>query len=193
MTSSIPKMRFAVVESCSVSPLTIARIASACGSEISSRGVIGPTGQNGVGRLPARPLPVRELEVARADVVRAEVSAHRLERVLLRHALDSRADHDAELGLVVGLRHDRRDRRSPRPGRSATIGHFAKRSGSAGSSAPCSSAWSRVVQADADDLSRTLDRQHGQKPTSVATMARALPRAGWRRSDLRHAALDSIV
>ena len=52
ITSSTPKMRFAVVESCSTSPLTIARIASACGSEISSRGVIGPTGQNVSGDLP---------------------------------------------------------------------------------------------------------------------------------------------
>ena len=62
-----------------------------------------------VRRLAARPLAVAELEVARGDVVRDDVAGDRLERVLLRDALHGRADHDAELGLVVALRHERRD------------------------------------------------------------------------------------
>ena len=149
-------------------------------------------GAEGVGGLPARPLPVRELQVARAHVVRAEVSAHRLERVFLRHALDSRADHDAELGLVVGLGHDRRDddrlaradqgRRPLREEERLRRKLRALLLGVVG-----------VVQADADDLSRTLDRQHGRN---------LLRSQRWRvryhgpvggEADLRHAALDSIV
>ena len=52
MISSIPKIRFAVVESWSVSPETIARIRRACGSGTSDRGTSGPTGQNVSGDLP---------------------------------------------------------------------------------------------------------------------------------------------
>ena len=83
MISSMPKMRFAVDESCSVSPETIARI-----RERVRVGDLGARheradGAERVGRLAARPLAVGELEVAGRDVVRDDVAAHRLERVLL--------------------------------------------------------------------------------------------------------------
>src|SRR6185436_19750686 len=112
-----------------------------------------------VGRLPTRPLPVAELEVPCAHVVRAEVAANGLEGVLLRHALDALADDDAELRLVVGLRDDRRDhdrlawpdeRRRPlreEERRLRELGALLLR-------------MVAVVEADADDLPRTLDRQH---------------------------------
>jgi hypothetical protein len=48
----MPKMRFAVVESCIVSPFKIARMPSACGSPTSAAGTSGPTGQNVSGDLP---------------------------------------------------------------------------------------------------------------------------------------------
>ena len=53
MISSIPKIRFAVVESWSTSPLTIARMRRSCGSGTSAAGTsTGPTGQNVSGDLP---------------------------------------------------------------------------------------------------------------------------------------------
>ena len=58
------------------------------------------------------------------------------------------------------------------------VGHFAKRSGAFGQLGALLLRVVAVVQADADDLPGTLDRQHGRKPTSAA-------RAAWcRRSRL---------
>jgi hypothetical protein len=48
----MPKMRFAVVESCIVSPFKIARIPSECGSPTSAAGTSGPTGQKVSGDFP---------------------------------------------------------------------------------------------------------------------------------------------
>ena len=101
-----------------------------------------PDGAERVGRLAARPLAVGELEVARRDVVRDDVARDGLERVLLRDVLDGRADHDAELGLVVALRRRPTGSRSASPGPIRDVVNLAKKSGAAGSSTPCSSAWS---------------------------------------------------
>ncbi len=97
-------------------------------------------GAERVRRLAARPLSVRELKVARAHVVRAEVAAHRLERVLLRDALDtsSRSRRRARPRSRPSSRSAGMTIDSPGP--ISDDGHFAKRSGSLGSSAPCSSA-----------------------------------------------------
>jgi hypothetical protein len=101
-------MRLDVEESWTVSPLRIARIPSACGSETSDAGTSGPTGQNVSATCPASTGRRRTGGRGR-DVVRDDVAGDRLERVLLRDAADGAADDDAELGLVVALRDERGD------------------------------------------------------------------------------------
>ena len=159
MISSMPKIRFDVLESWRVSPETMARIAQ----RVRIRDIGGsderPDRAERVGRLAARPLPVCELQVARRDVVGDDIAAYRLERVLLRDVLHRRADHDPELGLVVALRHDRRDhdRIAGADQRGRVLREEERRLGQLDSLllgvVP-------VVETDADDLAGTIDGHH---------------------------------
>ena len=146
----------------------------------------GPTGQNVSGRLAARPLSVLELEVARADVVRAQVAAHRLERVLLRHGLHPRPDDDAELGLVVALRHDRRDHdRLARPDQ--RVRPLREQQRLLRQLDALLLGVVPVVETDADDLARTLDRQH------AATLTIPVRRYGRERRVIRFVAVGDLM
>ena len=132
----------------------------------------------GVGRLAARPLAVGELQVARADVVDADVAADVVERVALGDAAAGAADDDAELGLVVDLgalgRQD--DRLARADERVRPLGEQQRRRRQVGALLLRVVA---VVQPDADDLRRTIDRErHGRNLPAPASS----PQGAWMAS-----------
>ena len=66
------------------------------------------------------------------------------------------------------------------PGPISVFGHFAKRSGALGKLGALLLGVVAVVEADADDLPGTLDRQHA--PTLTRRPGTGTPRAGLTRS-----------
>ena len=81
-SSATPKTISVVDESCTISPFTRVRSASACGSGISSAvTTTGPSGQKLSKLLPRTHWPSRELDVARGDVVGDRVAEDVVERV----------------------------------------------------------------------------------------------------------------
>ncbi len=126
-------------------------------------------GAEGVGGFPACPLPVRKLEVARADVVETDVAAHRVERVLFGDASDTLSDHHAELGFVVHpLRHAREDDCLSRSDQRVRPFREEKRRGRQLGALLLGVV--AVIEADADDLARPLDREgaHERAPARAA-------------------------
>src|SRR5439155_10863753 len=122
---------------------------------------VRPDRAEGVRRLPTRPLPIRELQVARTDVVETDVAAHRLERALFRDAAYALSDHDAELGLVVHpFRHARDDDRLARPDQG--VRPLRKEERRARQLGALLLRVVAVVEPDADDLARDVDRQRAQ-------------------------------